>query len=255
MAIFLIVIVFILIAAGLAWFFVTHDHGEKEPIGALWIAFGFGFMGAIAAAVLETFLVKNGNMTPPAPLRTILSSSLTVGVIEESCKFIPLALLIYGKRYFNEHTDGIIYFAIAGLGFGLPENILYTVQFGSSTGISRIFLTPIFHATTTAIVGFFLIRAKLSHRSPLYCVPALIFAMLAHGFYDFGLSSNSGLIAFVSILITISLSISLFWLYFRATELDQRIGLSAVGNNKFCRNCGFPNPHRNLYCTRCGQRA
>jgi RsiW-degrading membrane proteinase PrsW (M82 family) len=255
MAIFLIVIVFILIAAGLAWFFVSHDYGEKEPIGALWMAFGFGFMGAVAAAGLETFFVKTSNMAPPAPLKTILSSSLTVGLIEESCKFIPLALIIYGKRYFNEHTDGIIYFAIAGLGFGLPENILYTVQFGSSTGFSRIFLTPIFHAATTAIVGFFLVQTKLKHKSYLHCAPALIFAMLAHGLYDFGLSSNVGLFGFGSILITVALSLSLFWLYFKATELDQRLGLSAVGDNKFCRNCGFPNPHRNLYCTRCGQRA
>ncbi len=255
MSIFIIILIFVLIAAGLAWFFVSHDKGEKEPIGALWIAFGFGFGAGIVAGVLEVLLIPLKSLSPGAPIFTILIAALGVGIIEEGCKFIPLSIFIYPKRYFNEHTDGIIYFAIAGLGFGLPENILYTLQFGASTGIARIFLTPIFHAALTGMVGYFLINGKLAHKSRVKAWLLLGVAMILHGLYDFGLTTGKAIFALMSVLITISLSVLLFWLYFRATELDQRMGLSAVGHNTFCRNCGFPNPKHNLYCTNCGQRA
>jgi RsiW-degrading membrane proteinase PrsW (M82 family) len=259
MSIFIIILVFIVIAAGLARFFIIRDHGEKEPVGALWMAFGFGFGGGIIAAVIEDIFIPLKDLSSAMPLTTILTAALAIGLIEESCKFIPLALFLYPKRYFNEHTDGIIYFAIAGLGFGLPENILYTIEYGSGTGLNRIFLTPIFHATTTAMVGYFLVKAKLAHRRKrmrlLLTFLVLIIAMVLHGLYDFGLSTGEPLYTYGSVVITLSLSITLFLLYFRATELDQRLGLSAVGHNKFCRNCGHANPSRNLYCAHCGKRA
>jgi RsiW-degrading membrane proteinase PrsW (M82 family) len=255
MLIFAILLVFILIAAGLAWYFIGQDHGEKEPVGALWLAFGFGFGGGVAAAIIEHLFVPVKNLSPTAPLLTILVASLAVGVVEESCKFIPLSFFLYPKRYFNEHTDGIIYFALAGLGFGLPENILYTLQFGASTGLSRVLLTPFFHAATTGIVGFFLVKAKLAGRSRWRSWWALLAVMVLHGLYDFGLASGVTLFVVSSIAITLTLSVCLFLFYFRAVELDQQLGLSAVGHNNFCRNCGHPNPENNLFCAKCGKRA
>jgi len=255
MLIFAILLIFVLIAAGLAWYFIGHDRGEKEPIGALWLAFGFGFAGGVVAAILERTFIAVKDLNPASPALTILVASLAVGVIEEACKFIPLSLFIYPKRYFNEHTDGIIYFALAGLGFGLPENILYTLQFGASTGMSRVLLTPFFHAATTGIVGFFLIKAKLAGRSRVHSWLMLGAVMLLHGLYDFGLASGVAVFVITSIVITLTLSIFLFLCYFRADELDEQLGLSAVGHNSFCRSCGHPNPEHNLYCSHCGRRA
>jgi protease PrsW len=255
MTVFAILLVFILIAAGLAWYLIAEDRGEREPLGALWLALGFGLAGGAVAALIETHFITVRDLNPLAPLRTILTTSLAIGVIEEACKFLPLALFLYPRRYFNEHTDGVIYFALAGLGFGLPENILYTLQFGASTGLSRVLLTPVFHAATTGIVGFFLIKGKLAGRSWLRSWYVLAAAMLLHGLYDFGLASGVTLYVIASITITLLLSTLLFWFYFRATELDQRLGLSVVGHNSFCRSCGQPNPEHHLYCSHCGQRA
>lgn len=255
MSIFILLLVFIAIAAGLAKFLVSHDHGEREPIGALWVAFAFGFGGGILAAVVETILIPVKDLNPAAQMHTIFFAALAVGIIEEACKFIPLSYYIYPKRYFNEHTDGIIYFAIAGLGFGLPENILYTIQFGAATGLSRLFLTPIFHATLTGMVGYFLIKGKLEHKSRVQTWAVLFIAMLLHGLYDFGLSTNQTVFELISIVITVYLSMQLFFLYFKATDADQDVGLSAVGHNNFCRACGQPNPKHYLYCARCGRRA
>lgn len=255
MLLFILLLAFVLIAAGLAWYFIANDKGEREPIGALWLAFGFGFAGGIVAAIVENFLIPTNDMSPPTALLIILAASMAIGVIEEGSKFIPLAIFIYPKRYFNEHTDGIIYFALAGLGFGLPENILYTVQFGAATGFRRMLLTPIFHAAITGMVGFFLIRAKMAHRSPARVIPVLLVAMLLHGLYDFGLASGIAIYTLFSILITLGLTTLLFLLYAWATEQDQQLGFSAVGHNTFCRSCGQANPDHHLYCTHCGRRA
>jgi RsiW-degrading membrane proteinase PrsW (M82 family) len=251
----LILLVFTCIAGGLAWFLVSHDHGQKEPILALWFAFGLGSLGAIAAYFIENQFLSASSLNPGTPAGTLLGATMLVAVIEESCKFLPLAFLIYKRKFFNEHTDGVIYFALAGLGFGLPENILYTLQGGTQTGLTRLFFTPIFHATTTAIVGYFLAKRKLAHRSPWIVIVPLAGAILLHGFYDFGLLSDKPAFAYLSILITLCLTGNLFFLFSRATSHDQDIGLSVVGHNSFCRSCGWPNPKHHLYCVHCGKNA
>lgn len=255
MQIFLILIVFIILSCALVWYLISNDKGSKEPIAALWKAVGFGFLGVFIASLLEWLLVPKNNLMPGTPLFTLFGASMTVGTIEETCKFLPLAFFIYHKNYFNEHTDGIIYFAIAGLSFGLPENIMYTIQFGTATGIGRLLLTPIFHAATTALVGFYLAKAKINHRGLSKVALALCGAIILHGFYDFGLSAGNNVLILLSIFITLSVSIGLFILYIVATDLDQEKGLSIVGNNSFCRSCGYPNQKHLLYCTHCGNYA
>lgn len=255
LSLFAVSLAFILISVMLAWYFIAHDRGEREPIGALWWALAFGFVGGIAASIIEHIAISPDSISPLAATKSVLIASMIVGIVEEACKFIPMAIFIYPKRYFNEHTDGIIYFAIVGLGFGLPENILYTLQYGTRTGISRIFLTPFFHAAITGMVGYYLIKAKLNNKSLVRVGLALVAAMLLHGLYDFGLMSNTSVYTAMSIIITLGISTVLFLLYTRATDLDQRLGKSAVGKNNYCRNCGQPNPEHHLYCVHCGQRA
>jgi RsiW-degrading membrane proteinase PrsW (M82 family) len=252
---FIVIVVFLVIAALLTWFLLANDHGEKEPVSALWLAAGFGILGTVLAGILESRLIPRDLIGASHTSGSVLFANLSVGVIEEACKFLPLAFFIYRKSYFNEHTDGVIYFALAGLGFGIPENILYTVLFGSGTGIGRLAMTPIFHACTTSMVGYFLVKAKIEHKSLVKPGIALVAAMLVHGFYDFGLSSGNVGLALLSLLITIGLTISFFLFYMKANELDRARGLSAVGHTNFCRACGSPNPNHNLYCTHCGQRA
>ena len=254
MTIFILFLIFIGIAGGLAWFLVFHDHGEKEPIGALWMALGLGLLGAIPTLFLErAFVHIHPGITPD--LVTLGKTSILIGVIEESCKFLPLAFLIYKRRFFNEHTDGVVYFALAGLGFGLPENIFYTAQFGTGAGVARIFLTPFFHAATTAIIGYFLVKQKIAGKNALMVAFPLIFMMVVHGLYDFGLMSGRSALSLMSVGITFTLSGTLFILFMKANERDQDLGLSIVGTNLFCRTCGKANPKRHLYCTHCGKNA
>jgi RsiW-degrading membrane proteinase PrsW (M82 family) len=251
---FLVIVVFLALAAGFAWYLVKHDQGESEPVQALWVAFGFGALGVLAAGFVETRLLPDPTMAFQ-PMGTIVWVSLAIGIIEELCKCGLLVWFIYGKRYFNEHTDGVIYFALAGLGFGLPENLLYTFQFGASAGLARILMTPLFHAATTTLVGYALIKVKLDHISKRYVWIMLLTAIGLHGLYDFGLFVQSPVFMLLSIMITLGLAVGVFLLYLHARSLDQMQGLSRVGNNAFCRTCGAPNPNHKLYCSRCGNRA
>lgn len=240
----------------LAWYLLSKDKGEREPASILWAALGFGALGLIPAGFLETALLPN-NLIEAHTLSVgaILLSALAVGIIEEVVKFVPLALFIYRKRYFNEHTDGILYFALAGVGFGLPENILYSVSYGSGVGVARAIITPFFHAAMTAYVGFYLVRAKLSGKKPSMVWLPLLTMIGIHGIYDFGLFQGSPLLVLLSLLIAAALTATLFVLGAVAKRKDQEIGLSVVGNNAFCRSCGFPNSKKLLYCQHCGQRA
>ncbi len=255
MLIFIVIMAFVGLSVSLAWFLLSQDHGEREPILALWMAAGVGVLAGLAAGIIESYLVSSKNLLPGASIESILIASLLIGLIEETCKFVPIGTAMYRKSYFNEHTDGILYFALAGLGFGLPENILYTAQFGAKTGMARIILTPLFHAATTSIIGYFLIRKKLEKRSWVTVAIPLGAVVVLHGLYDFGLVSGQPLFAAISVAITLSLSVVMFGLYTRAAEFDQDGGLSVVGQNKFCRSCGTANPRRNLYCTNCGKNA
>lgn len=255
MLLFFILLLFISAAVGLAWFFISHDHGEKEPIGMLWLAVFLGALGAVMAATIGGWVINAEDLLPGGSHAALLIAMLLIGVIEEACKFVPLSAILWKKRYFNEHTDGIIYFSLAGLGFGLPENILYTAQFGVKTGLIRMILTPIFHAATTGIVGYYLVKRKLDGKSYIGIWPILLAAMIIHGLYNFGLTSGIQLYAGLSVLITLVLSVALFTLYVRATELDQDMGLTTVGHNSFCRSCGAANPKKHLHCTQCGKNA
>lgn len=252
---FLVVIVFFLITGGLTWYMLTRDRGSKEPIGALWAAFGFGVLAMLPVALVEGIFIPEKIDQATVGAGMSLLFYMGVGIVEEAAKFLPLAFFIRKKSYFNEYTDGVIYFALSGLAFGLVENITYTAIYGASTGVWRVAIIPIFHAATMGIVGFYFAASKIEGKS--WAKPLAILAALAvmHGLYDFGSDSNSLIFLFGSLMLTLLLTVGFFLYYMRATDLDRKAGKSAVGNNKFCRSCGVPNTNHTLYCEACGKLA
>ncbi|MHB1865211.1 MAG: PrsW family intramembrane metalloprotease [Candidatus Saccharimonadales bacterium] len=255
MLVYFLIILFIALSAGLVAFLLKNDRGAKEPAVDLWFAAGIGLAAAIVSAIVENLFIPVNSVKVGAPLTSLITSFLVVAVIEETLKFLPLALFVYPRKFFNEHTDGIIYFAIVGLGFGLPENILYTLQFGAKAGAGRLLMTPFFHAAITSVVGYNLAKAKLAKKNPLSIWPVFILAIALHALYDFGLSSGTNLFVFISVTITLALSANFFYLYFKASDKDEDLGLATAGHNKYCRSCGSNNHNHYLYCTNCGQRA
>jgi protease PrsW len=248
---FITIILFILLSLALLWFMFKGDHGKKEPITILWTAAGFGLLALILAGPIETlFIPHTSDSIMHLGIGTKFFYALLIGVIEESLKFLPLAWYIYKKPSFNENVDGILYFAISGLTFGLLENILYVVSFGSEAAF-RLLLTPFFHTAGTAILGYALIRIKLTKKPLTLLLPYFIGVIMLHAFYDFGLFSGIIHLIVVSLMISLLLDVGLFIFYAEAKAHDKVEGLSV---NNFCQSCGRQNANRTIFCEVCGKK-
>ena len=242
-------------------FIVKRDRGSKEPITALFAAMGFGVLGVIAAGTLNNIFVPSAVIDQigsqevgGVPTWQLFTAALTVGLIEESVKAIPLAIYIYKKHYFNELTDGIIYFGIVGLTFGIIEDFMYAIEYGGGVGLMRIIMSPYLHAGFCAIFGMYFVQKKLLKRSWWIVVAAFIAAVLAHALFDFAAFTGTGWSVLALLVMTVVINVGLFVFFRRAQKIDEKMGNSAVGMNKFCRSCGRPNKDRHLYCLYCGKR-
>jgi RsiW-degrading membrane proteinase PrsW (M82 family) len=242
------ILLFVCSSAFLIWFFLKNDQGPKEPTGALIAAAGFGLVAVALAAWAELLFLPNANK-PDATIVVLLFTSLGVGVIEESFKAVPIALFIRSKSYFNEHTDGPIYFGIVGLTFGFVENLLYLLVYdhklggNGMTGIIRLIVLFFFHAAATGIVGYYFAKAKIQHQGVARPITALAVLALIHGIYDFlflyatyetthnnfATDSVNALIAVAlmsGLVISALLNAFLFLYYRRAQQWDASIGLA-----------------------------
>jgi RsiW-degrading membrane proteinase PrsW (M82 family) len=240
-------------------FIIKKDKGHKEPIGALFVAMGFGILAVVIVIVLNEFLVpktlteyiatgKNAEVSVK-----LLLTVLTIGVVEEGAKCLPLALFIYKRKYFDELTDGVIYFGITALTFGIIEDIIYALSYGGGTGIFRILFSPYLHAGFTILFGICLAYRKVLNKSWLFVLTGFVAAVWAHALYDFfALMGGVGLI--MTLLITLTLNILLFVVFKKAQSGDEARGQSSLGANKFCQFCGKPNSDRTLFCSFCGRR-
>lgn len=213
---------------------VRKDRGSKESLGPLLTAFGFGILAVLVAGELNYILtpqsvalgIENKSFAGIS-LYTLAGSSLAVAVIEESLKSLPLAFFLYKKNYFNEITDGVIYFGLAGLAFGMIETLGYTLKFGQEAGLYRLVLIPYFHASVCAIFGIFLARKKYFSKSWLYPFAGLIIAIIAHALYNFGLMSGIALLILGSFGLTLFINIALFK-NFKKAQREEEAHLSSL---------------------------
>lgn len=249
----LVSLLFVGLSLGFVGFLVSRDKGQREPARALWWAFMLGALALLPAATVESLFISDFESLQYESLSRIALVSIGIGLVEETFKFLPLALFLYKKPYFNERTDGIVYFALAGFGFGLPENVLYVTAFGPSVGGVRIVLTLLFHAATTAMIGYVLAKCKVERKPIGRAAMALVVIAFVHGLYDFGLFRGGTAWIFMSIITTLTLSVMLFAIFARARSEDFFGGLSSLGNNTYCRSCGAQNFNHDPRCEKCGQ--
>jgi RsiW-degrading membrane proteinase PrsW (M82 family) len=143
------------------------DRYEREPIWMVALTF---FWGGLVA----TFFSLAGNTALHLLLAWILGDEAAATVtpvavaplVEEPAKALVL-LLVTRSRQFDNTTDGFVYGAAAGFGFGMTENFLYfstaaiTASFDPVGGTlawlgtvaARTAYSAVMHATTTSFVG------------------------------------------------------------------------------------------------------
>ena len=75
---------------------------------------------------------------------------------------------------------------MVGMGFATLENIIYVFQYGAPTGFLRMFTAVPAHATFAVLMGYFLGKAKFTHRKEVYySLVGLLVATAFHGAYDY----------------------------------------------------------------------
>ena len=173
------------------WIRNTEKYNRER-----WISIFFCFLwGAtiaiIAAIILE--LILNISLTISITNQNILALTMVIiiaPVVEEFTK--PLALRLKTvKRELDELEDGLIYGAVAGLGFSATENLLYGWSFLTESFLYFLILISIrsfgaclLHASATALTGYGYGKHIMRHTSILRVLPYFILAIFVHALYN-----------------------------------------------------------------------
>jgi hypothetical protein len=125
---------------------------------------------------------------------------------------------------------------------------------GFATGLMRMFFAIPLHFGCSTIMGFFYGYAKMysnrkqGGKSFLMIIFALAIPMFVHGFYDFGLSLENGILVFASIGLSIVLDITTIILIIVSIKRDVRIGTPEIKQSMMYRNIPqFQNYYQNTY--------
>jgi len=162
------------------------DKHEREPLGLLLTSFFYGCISTIVTLSISypvniLILTKEDDV-----IHQFFNAFFKVALIEEFSKFVFVRFILFNNKNFNEPFDGIVYAVIVSMGFATIENILYVFQYGFTTGIMRLFTAVPAHAAFGILMGYFLGKAKFTHRKNIYLsLIALLIPTLFHGSYDY----------------------------------------------------------------------
>jgi len=175
----------ILPVAGLLIFIYFQDKYQKEPIKSLLKAFFGGWLAVVMDIGLVTTIDYSIGLFPILSNTVFYDSFLTAAIPEELCKFLIFMIFIWRDKNFDEYFDGIVYASFIGLGFACVENIEYVFMYGFGTGVSRALFAVPGHFLFGVLMGYFLSLAKFTpEKRKKYIFLGLLFAIIAHGLYD-----------------------------------------------------------------------
>ncbi len=180
------------------------DRYEREPPLLVLATFGWGAMGAVIFGVIGSVILRLPVDLLAPKAASLAGPVLIAPLVEEPAKAL-IFLLLLRTKHVDGMTDGFVYGAAAGLGFGMTENFLYFTKpaLAGAAGpwlalvIMRTFFSAVMHAMATSLVGASLGWARF--RGPraiaLATVGGLAMAMAVHALWN-------GLITFDKVLAT-----------------------------------------------------
>lgn len=140
---------------------VWMDRYEREPLWMVALVFVWGATCAVAIALLgSALLLYPAEAMLGSAAADAVGTVLIAPLIEEPGKAAILLLLVR-SRHFDNPTDGFVYGAAAGLGFGMTENFFYfanqAAEGSVGSWLALVFTRTLFsapmHACATALVG------------------------------------------------------------------------------------------------------
>lgn len=175
------------------------DRYEKEPLLILGAVFLWGAIVAAGAAFVINTAAGIGVylFTQSDSFTTLSTGSAIAPIVEEILKgFAVLLVFLIFRKEFDSILDGIVYAAIAGLGFAATENAYYIYQYGIAEGgfegglfmvFIRVILVGWQHPFYTAFIGIGLAIARLNRQWMVRVTAPLIglgLAIFTHSFHN-----------------------------------------------------------------------
>jgi RsiW-degrading membrane proteinase PrsW (M82 family) len=184
-------------ALGLAGYLWYRDPTKREPLFTLAVTFSLSVAFATVAGVVNSATLPFFELF--GIVGVTLGYFLVVGPIEETVKWLAVRVYAFNSNAFQTVIDGVVYGAIAGVGFATIENLLYIVLYAVETtsegfivsepdavaiATQRAFVGP-GHVVFSAWAGFYLGLAKFnrSKRGPIV-VKGLLIAAFIHALYN-----------------------------------------------------------------------
>jgi len=241
----------------LTWFFYVRDRYEHEPRRLIILTYVLGVLSVIPAFFVELldelFLPNDGLIT------FLVEVFIVIALTEEFMKLCAVRILAYRSPEFNEVMDGIVYCAVAALGFATLENVVYVFRYGLATGVMRAVLSVPSHALWGGIMGYQVGLAKFRRvNENVRILLGLLGAVFLHGLYDFiAIFFDMLGLPMLAVLMILS-STYLYTLMKKASEESPfRIPVPAVTQlGLFCPNCGrlmdYFQAYDAWYCYQCG---
>lgn len=195
------------------------DKKEKEPMKLLIKLFLFGVLSVIFIVIAEEIIDIPISVvtTEGSVMYALLEAFLVAALCEEVGKYLAVRFAVWKTPHFNCMYDGIVYTTFAALGFATLENILYVMDGGLATAITRMFTAIPGHASDAVFMGYYLSRAKraevngdkIEYKKNIR--KTLLVPMIVHGIYDFLLLMEEEIVGEMTVIFAV-----LIWYIFIA---------------------------------------
>ena len=172
------------------------DRYESEPLWMLATAFFWGALVAVFIAFIfnTATSVAVAVITESEEAGAAFGAVISAPIVEEIAKALILFILYFKRDEFDGVVDGIVYAAMAGLGFAMTENIQYygraVMESGShltAVFILRGTLAPFSHPLFTSMTGIGLGLARQSRNTfvkLLAPIAGLLIAIAMHSIWN-----------------------------------------------------------------------
>lgn len=149
------------------------DRNERDPFWIVFLNFFWGATGAIILGIIGSLIFQvplslaiiSFLGTDANDMVNLSGAIITAPIVEETTKGI-FVLLMAATRRFDGIVDGVVYGGAVGLGFGMTENFLYFLSYGTEPVswlylvIIRTLFSAVMHCMSTATLGGFIGYAK-----------------------------------------------------------------------------------------------
>lgn len=223
------------------------DRNDREPFWLVLINFFWGATGAIILGIIGSIIfqiplnefIRAANIDDPDKAANLSGAIVTAPLVEEFTKGMFLVMMSYNKR-FDGVVDGIVYGGAIGLGFGMTENFMYFLSYGT-TPVSwimivliRTLFSAVMHCMSQATFGGFIGFAKFKpFFYKLFLIPAGFgLAVFLHFMWNLTVSfQDTTLLGFVFLILYLFILFGIFQLaiYMEGKSIRKELEEESAG--------------------------